>query len=72
LLWFEILPREGHFKAVKRFLSTVKTFPKGRVIIDTSYLDHSMYPVDYHSNLIEFYPYSGEEILKNLPLEKGP
>jgi hypothetical protein len=39
---FNILPREGHLKAVKRTLSYLKTFPKGRVIIDTSYPDHSV------------------------------
>jgi hypothetical protein len=32
---FNMLPREGHLKAVKRILSYLKTFPKGRVIIDT-------------------------------------
>jgi hypothetical protein len=40
---FNMLPREGHLKAVKRILSYLKTFPKGpkgRVIIDTSYPDH--------------------------------
>jgi hypothetical protein len=30
---FNMLPREGKFKAVKRILSYLKTFPKGRVII---------------------------------------
>jgi hypothetical protein len=47
---FSMLPREGHLKAAKRILSYLKTFPKGRVIIDTSYPDHSMYPVEDHSN----------------------
>jgi hypothetical protein len=32
---FNMLPREGHLKAVKRILSYLKIFPKGRVIIDT-------------------------------------
>jgi hypothetical protein len=39
---FSMLPREGHLKAAKRILSYHKTFPKGRVIIDTSYPDRSM------------------------------
>jgi hypothetical protein len=47
---FNMLPREGHLKAVKRILSYLKTFPKGRVIIDTSYSDHSVYPVEDHLN----------------------
>jgi hypothetical protein len=33
---FNMLPREGHLKAVKRILSYLKKFPKGRVIIDNS------------------------------------
>jgi hypothetical protein len=47
---FNMLPREGHLKAVKRILSYLKTFPRGRVIIDTSYPDNSLYPVEDHSN----------------------
>jgi hypothetical protein len=54
-----MLPREGHLKAVKRILSYFKTFSKGRVIIDTSYPDHSVYPVEDHSNWMEFYPDAG-------------
>jgi hypothetical protein len=38
---FNMLPREGHLKDVERILSYLKTFPKGKVIIDTSYPDHS-------------------------------
>jgi hypothetical protein len=51
-----MLPREGHLKAVKRFLPYLKTFPKGKVIIDTSYPDHSVYPIEEHSIWMEFYP----------------
>jgi hypothetical protein len=69
---FNMLPREGHLKAVKRILSYLKTFPKGREIIDTSYPDHSMYPVEDHSNWMELYPDASEEIPKDLPPEKGP
>jgi hypothetical protein len=61
---FNLLPREGHLKVVKRILSYLKIFPKGRVIIDISYLNHSMYPVEDHSKWMEFYPDSGEEIPK--------
>jgi hypothetical protein len=67
-----MLPREGHLKAVKRILSYLKTFPKGRIIIDTSHPDHYVYPVEDHSNWMEFYPDAGEEIPKDLPPEKGP
>jgi hypothetical protein len=58
---FNILPREGHLKAVKRILCYLKTFPKGRVIIDTSYPDRPVYPVEGHSNWMEFYPDASEE-----------
>jgi hypothetical protein len=67
-----MLPREGHLKAVKRILSYLKTFPKERVIIDTSYPDDSVYPVKDHSNWMEFYPDASEEISKDLPPEKVP
>jgi hypothetical protein len=67
-----MLNREGHLKAVKRILSYLKIFSKERVIIDTSYHDHSMYPVEEHSNRMEFYPDASEEIPKDLPPEKGP
>jgi hypothetical protein len=66
-----MLPREGHLKAVKRMLSYLKIFSKGRVVIDISYSDHSMYAVEDHSNWMEFYPDDGDEIPKDLPPEKG-
>jgi hypothetical protein len=69
---FNRLAREGHLKAVKRILSYLKTFPKGRVIIDTSYPDHSVHPVEDQSNWMEFYPDASEEIPNDLPPEKGP
>jgi hypothetical protein len=34
---FNMLPRKGHLKAVKRILSYLKTFPKGRLIVDTTF-----------------------------------
>jgi hypothetical protein len=69
---FNMSPREGHLKEVKRILSYLKKFPKGRVIIDTSYPDHSVHPVEDHSNWMELYPDAGEVIPKDLPPEKGP
>jgi hypothetical protein len=41
---FNMSPREGHLKAVKRILAYLKTFPKGKLIIDTAYPDHSIIP----------------------------
>jgi hypothetical protein len=69
---FNMLPREGHHKAVKRILSYLKTHPKWRDIIDISYPDHSVYHVEDHSNWMEFYPDASEEIPKDLPPQKGP
>jgi hypothetical protein len=67
-----MLPRKGNLKGVKRNLSYLKTFPNERLIIDTSYPNHSIYPVENHSNWMEFYPDASEEIPKDLPPEKGP
>jgi hypothetical protein len=53
-------------------LSNLKTFPNWRVIIGTSYSDHSLYPVEDHSNSMEFYPDAIEEISKDVLPEKGP
>jgi hypothetical protein len=50
MIKFNMLPREGHLKAIQRILSYLKTFPKGRVIIDSSYPDHSLYLIKDHSN----------------------
>jgi hypothetical protein len=65
-----MLPREGNLQAVNRIFSYLKTFPKGIAIIDTSYPDHPVYPVEDHSNRMEFYP-DAEEIPKDLHPEKG-
>jgi hypothetical protein len=51
---FNILPRKRHLQVVKRILSYLKTFSKGRVIIDTSYPDYFMYSVEDHSNWVNF------------------
>jgi hypothetical protein len=47
---FNMSPIGGHLKALKRILTYLKTFPNGRLIIDTSYPDHSVYPVEDHPN----------------------
>jgi hypothetical protein len=45
---FNSSPRERHLKGY------LKTFPKGRCIVDTTYPDHSVYPVEDHTNWIDF------------------
>jgi hypothetical protein len=68
---FNMSPREGHLKAAKRILAYLKTFPKGR-LIDTSYPDHSIYPVKDHTNWKDFFPDAEQEIPTDLPMSKGP
>jgi hypothetical protein len=65
-------PREGHSKAVKRILAYLKIFPKVRVITNTSYPNHSKYPVDGYSNWKDLYADFKEEIPNNLPMSKDP
>jgi hypothetical protein len=67
---FNMAPREGHLKAVKRILAYLKTFPKGRVIIDTSYPNHSEYLVDDLPNWKDFYPDAVEEIPNDFPCQR--
>jgi hypothetical protein len=58
-------------KAVKRILAYLKTFSKGRVIVDTTYPDHFIYPVEDHPNWRDFYPDAKEEIPNGLPMSMG-
>jgi hypothetical protein len=58
---FNMAPREGHLKAFKRILPYMKTFSKMRVIIDTSYPNHSEYLMDDLPNWKDFYPDAEEE-----------
>jgi hypothetical protein len=68
---FNMSPREGHLKAVKRILAYLKALPKGRLIIDTAYPNHSVYSVEDHPNWKDFYPDATEEIPNDLPTSKG-
>jgi hypothetical protein len=68
---FNMSPREDHLKAVTRILTYLKTFPKGRLIVDTSYQVHSVYPVEDHPNWKDFYPDAVEEIPNYLSMSKG-
>jgi hypothetical protein len=68
---FNMAPRIGHLAAAKRILGYLKVHKKGRIIFDTSYLDHSTYPVEDHPNWGEFYLNVSQEIPPNLPIQKG-
>jgi hypothetical protein len=68
---FNMLPREGHLKAVKRILSYLKTFPKGRVIISTSYPGYSLYIVeDQATNFVIANIYHRWELCSILPINE--
>jgi hypothetical protein len=67
-----MLPREGNLKVVKRILSYLKTFSNGRLIIDTTYPDHSIFPIEDHTTWKEFYPDAVKEIPNELPASRGP
>jgi hypothetical protein len=55
----------GHIKAVKRILSYLKTFPKGRVIVEVTFANHSVFHIeDYY--LGGFYKEFEEDIPKVL------
>jgi hypothetical protein len=59
-------------KAVKRILLYIKKFPKGRLVVDTTNQDHSIFLVEDHTHWMEVYPDAEEEIPNDLPASKGP
>jgi hypothetical protein len=63
---FNMLPREGRLKAAKTYL---KTFPKWK-IFDTTYPNYFIYPIENHSNWMEFYYDAEEEISNDLSKTK--
>jgi hypothetical protein len=50
-----------------RILAYLKTFPKGRIIVDTRYPNHSIYIIEDHPKWKDFYPDAEEEIPNDLP-----
>jgi hypothetical protein len=53
---FNMLPSEGHLKDAKRILAYLKTFPKGRIIVDTTYPNNFTYHIEDNPNWKDFYP----------------
>jgi hypothetical protein len=51
-----MLPSEGHLKDAKRILAYLKTFPKGRIIVDTTYPNNFTYHIEDNPNWKDFYP----------------
>ena len=68
---FSMAPREGHLTAMKRVFGYLKKFPKGRIVIDSSFPDHSKYNTVDYSNWTEFYPDAEEQMPHNMPKPKG-
>ena len=66
---FGMAPREGHMKAAIKVLSYLKTFPKGRILFDTSYPQHHSIDTD-DADWIEWYPDAEEELPANMPEPK--
>jgi hypothetical protein len=69
---FNMAPREGHLKAIKKILDYLKTFLKGRIIIETSYTSPSEELLDDLTNCKDLYPDTEEEIPKGLLILKEP
>src|SRR5210317_1469382 len=68
---FNMAPRVGHMKAAQRLFGYLKAFPKGKIIYDCSYPDHSKYPVEDHEKWGEFYPNVQEELPPDMPKPRG-
>ena len=67
-------PREGHLSGMIRLCGYLQKFPKGKIIIDPNYPDHSLFPTPVCDNWKEFYP-DAEEMLPpkgQTPDPKGP
>jgi hypothetical protein len=68
---FNMSPREGHLKAIKRILAYIKTFPNRRIIVDTIHLNHFTYPIEDNLKWKDFYLDDEEEMPNALPDSKG-
>lgn len=69
---FSMAPREGHLEMARRLFGYLKTFSKGRIIIDSRYRDWSKFPTTkLDSSWSEFYPDATEDIPSNMPTPKG-
>ena len=69
--WFCFAPHKGHMLGAHCILRYLKTFPKGRIIADTNYFDHSAYQPQEHESWKQHYPGAHEEIPKDRLPSKG-
>ena len=70
---FSMQPREGHLRAAKRIFGYLKSYPKGRIVIDPNFRDWSGYAEgENYDNWKEFYPDAEEEDPPKMPEPRGP
>ena len=71
---YSMQPRDGHLVGMIRVFGYLQNYPKGKIVIDPDYPDHSLYPTPVCDNWKEFYP-DTEEMLppkSQIPNPKGP
>jgi hypothetical protein len=68
---FSMAPREGHLEAMKRVFGYLKKFPKGKIVVDPSYRDHSAFEISSYQNWKQFYPDAHEELPYDMPTPFG-
>jgi hypothetical protein len=68
---YNMAPREGHLEAMKRVFGYLKKFPKGKIVVDASYRDHSNFVFRDYDTWKEFYPDASEEMPDNMPEPYG-
>jgi hypothetical protein len=64
-------PQQGHLDAMKRVFGYLKKFQKGKIVMDSSYCDHSVFKITNYDNWKEFYPDAFEELPHNTPTPFG-
>jgi hypothetical protein len=64
-------PWEGHLEAMKRVFGYLKKFPKGKLIMDSSYRDNSKFDSKDYDSWKEFYPDASEDMPDNMPKPYG-
>jgi hypothetical protein len=68
---YNMAPREGHLEAMKRVFGYLKKFPKGKIVIDSSYRDNLKFVSKDHDGWKEFYPDASEEMPDGMPTPFG-
>ena len=67
---FNSCPREKHLQMAVRVLTYLKTFPKGRILFDTTYMDHTKRDIQTH-DWSQVYPDAEEELPPDMPTPIG-